>query len=91
MDLKSNADRIEHINNIEDYAESYIESFLNEFLYKTSKDLRTDIIGFGEKLIPKYLTLNEWQNVKWLSLYRDSFFDVDVDVMIESSSLSIKE
>lgn len=89
--LHSSYSKIEHLNIIEEYIESYIESNISEFLYKTSKYFKSDIVGFGEKLIPKYLTSEDWQDLKWSSLYKESFFNVNVDVSIKASSLFVRE
>lgn len=89
--LNSNYSKVEHLNTIEEYVESYLESNLSQFLYKTSKYFKADIVGFGQKIIPRYLTSSDWQNLKWTSLYKDSFFNVDVNVLVKSSSLFVRE
>lgn len=91
MNLNSDTSKVDHINTIEKYAESYIQSILSQFLYKTSKEFGADIVGFGKKVVPKYLKLSDWKSINWNSLYKNSFFNVDVDVLIQASSLSIKE
>lgn len=90
INLNSDYSKIDHLRTIEEYAESYIKSHINTFLYKTSKYFKSDIVGFGKEIIHNYLTTNDWKNVKWQSLYKNSFFDVDVDVTIKSGSLFVK-
>lgn len=85
LDLSSN----ENIDALEGYAVSYLEEKLLEYLYKTTKDLHSDIAGFGESLTSKYLTTEQWENVNWLDLYIDSTFDVEVTVDIKSSYILI--
>jgi len=90
INLNSDYSKIDHLRTIEEYAESYIKSHLTTFLYKTSKYFKADIIGFGKEIIHNYLTTGDWKNVKWQSLYKNSFFNVDVDVTIKSGSLFVK-
>ena len=90
VSLNSDYSKIEHLDTIEEYVESYINSNVSSFLYKTAKYFKADIVGFGRDLIPKYLTMDEWKKIKWSSLYKDSFFKVNVDVKIKSGSLFVK-
>ena len=75
---------------ISEYANSYIENHIFDFLYKTSTEYNSDIIGLGKYLLPNYLTLNDWYNVDWPSNYKNSFFDVSADVNIVASNLILK-
>lgn len=90
ISLNSDYSKIEHLNTIEDYVESYIKSNISTFLYKTAKYLKSDIIGFGQEIIHEYLTIDEWKKVKWTSLYKNSFFNIDVNVTIKSGSLFVR-
>ena len=86
----SNYSKLENLDIIQEYIESYIQANINSFLYKTSKELKSDIVGFGRKIIPKYKTIDDWKALQWATLYRDSFFNVTVDIKIKSGSLFIK-
>lgn len=77
-------DSIEDINLINTYAEEYLKLELNNYLYKTSKILNSDIDGFGKYALSKYLTIDEWTASNWLENYKYSFFDVNVDINIKS-------
>jgi len=90
INLNSDYSKIDHLSTIEEYVESYINSHISSFLYKTAKYFKSDIMGFGQEIIPNYLTLNDWKNIKWTSLYKNSFFKVDVNVTIKSGSLFVK-
>ena len=57
------------------------------YLYKTSKDLKSDIVGIGKKAVTNFLTLQEWNDYDWLSNYQNSFFDVDMKVHVKSGFL----
>lgn len=44
----------------------YFETHILEYLYKTSKSFKADIVGFGEYALPKYITWQEWLDSDWL-------------------------
>lgn len=66
---------------------SYLETVLTEYLYKTSKALNSDINGFGKIAIKNFLTLEQFYDYNWREKYKDSFFKVNIDSSIRSSSL----
>ncbi|MDR0979343.1 MAG: Ger(x)C family spore germination protein [Lachnospiraceae bacterium] len=67
-----------NIDLVESYVDAYMEQQISEYLYKTSKDFKSDIIGFGSKVVGNYLTTEDWVNSNWLDNYQNSFFDVTV-------------
>lgn len=44
----------------------YIEAKTLNYLYKTSKVFNADIVGFGEYMLPKYSTWQDWIDSDWL-------------------------
>ena len=44
----------------------YIETHTSSYLYKTAKSFRADIAAFGEYVLPKYATWQEWLDADWL-------------------------
>lgn len=78
------------INLIEDYASSYLEQSISEYLYKTSKEYKTDIANTGKYFLKNHLTWEDWEKSDWLSNYENAFFKVNVDTNIESSQLFTK-
>lgn len=75
---------------LEEYAESYLKEQINSYLYKVSKEYNADIDGFGKYAVSNFLTWDDWTNYNWLGNYRNSFFDVDVNVRIKSSYIILK-
>ncbi len=67
-------------------AEQYIKLQVTNFLYKTAKELNSDISGFGRYALSKYSTWKEWENSNWTDNYKNSFFNVNVNVSIISGS-----
>lgn len=90
--LASNSDYSvkENLDVISEYANSYIENHISNFLYKTSTEYNSDVVGFGKYLLPNYRTLNDWYNIDWPSNYKNSFFKVSADVNIVTSNLILK-
>lgn len=72
----------EDITLIETYANSYIKNKIESYLYKTSKEFKSDISFFGKSAIKNFLTWDKWEEYNWLDNYTNSFFKVDVNVEI---------
>ena len=86
LDLTNN----EVIKTLEEYASNYLEQNISEYLYKTSKEFKSDISNFGSIVLPRYSTWDEWIASDWLNNYQNAFFDVDVTVNIRSGYLFTK-
>ncbi len=76
-----------NLKSIGNYTNSYLESTISNYLYKTSKEFKSDIDSFGRYAIRKFLTEDDWNNYDWFNKYKDAFFNVTVDADIKSSHL----
>ncbi len=65
----------------------YLESVFSDYLYKTSKEFRSDINGFGKYALGNFFTSQDYDHYKWSDNYRNAFFQVDIDTSIKSSML----
>ena len=72
---------------IKNYASSYVKSNVENYLYKTSKEFKSDIAGFGKYMLPKYLTWQDWIDSDWSNNYENAFFDVSIETNIQSGYL----
>lgn len=72
---------------LEDYADSYFKVHINNYLYKTSKEFKSDICKFGKYAVSKFTTMDKWKSYDWENRYENSFFTVDVDTKVKSSYL----
>lgn len=79
----------ETIDIIEKYASQYIKSHITDYLYKTAKEFKSDIAGFGKYSVSKFVTWQDWENYNWLDNYQNSFFNANVDVNVKSRYLII--
>ncbi len=74
---------------IEKSAEAFLEEKLSNYLYKTSKELHSDIDQFGLYALKYFTTQDELKSYNWLHHYKDAFFDVDVNLNLRSSYLLV--
>lgn len=75
------------LNAVSNSCDSYLESMFLDYLYKTSKDFKSDINGFGIFAAKNFLTTNQYENYDWLESYKDAFFDVQVNTSVKSGML----
>lgn len=80
----------EALSLIQKYAEKYISNQISTYLYKTAKEYNSDICGFGKYVVTNYATLNEWYDSNWLEKYKNSFFNVNVNVIVKSGNTFTK-
>ena len=79
----------ENISAIEYTANSYLKANITDFLYKTSKDLKSDFIGFGRIAVKSFKTIDDWKKYDWLAKYENASFSVNVNTRLKSSYLII--
>jgi len=72
---------------VEDYANTYLQTNINSYLYKTSKEFKSDIAGFGKYAKKYYSTIEDWKKSDWLDNYQNTFFDVSVNTNVYGSYL----
>ena len=77
----------EVLDSISKSCDSYLESIFSNYLYKTSKYLKSDINGFGKYCLKNFLTTKQYENYNWCENYRNAFFDVEVNTSVKSSML----
>lgn len=65
----------------------YLESVFSDYLYKTSKEFKSDINGFGKYALGNFFTTQDYDNYKWCDNYQNAFFSVEIDTSIKSSML----
>ncbi len=70
--------------------EKYLKEQFNNYLNKISKEYNTDIDQFCAKAQSNFLTIPEWENFNWSEKFKNSEFDVNIDINIVSSPLVTK-
>jgi len=84
LDENTNYNSKDDIKILNTYAEEYLRLQLLDYCYKTAKEYNSDISGFGKYVLSDYLTWEDWLNSNWLENYKNSFFDIKVNVDINS-------
>lgn len=77
----------ELLKNISETCNKYLESVFSDYLYKTSKEFKSDINGFGKYALGNFFTTEEYDNYNWCNNYQNAFFEVEIDTSIKSSML----
>ena len=75
------------LENISEKAQLFLKEQIESYLNKTSKELKSDIAGFGNRAKINFLTIPDWNNYNWVSKYAYTNFSVNVDVNVTSSLL----
>jgi spore germination protein KC len=84
-----NLESAENLPYLESMVQDYIKSNMMDFLEKT-KEMNSDICGFGRALKMKYVLWDDWTKVHWLSRYKDAVFEIDVELKIRRPGLMIR-
>lgn len=87
MNKNLDYDNIYQLDTIQSAATLYITEQIKSYLEKTSKELESDICGFGICALKNYLTIQEWYASNWLDNYRNATFDVNVHLNVKSGNL----
>ena len=72
---------------LEDAMNRYMKEKMTEYLYKTSKEYKADIDGFGKFAVSQFLYSKDWKDYDWTNNYVNSFFDVQFDTTLRSGYL----
>lgn len=89
MNSHIDLDEPEIISQIQIYAERYIINHIYDYLYKTSKELNSDIDNFGLYSLKYFTNISDLNEYNWNHHYKDAFFDVNVNVDLRSSYLLV--
>ena len=89
LSVNNNTDYFEdnNLELIESYANSYVKNLVDKYLYKTSKEFKSDIASFGKYAVIHFATWDKWIEYNWLNNYSNAFFNTNVDVDISSGYL----
>lgn len=87
--MSSNAKYLEPdtLNNISESCNKYLESVFTDYLYKTSKEFKSDINGMGKYALKNFFTTQDFNNYNWSNNYQNAFFEVEVDTSVKSGML----
>lgn len=75
------------LDDLSETCNKYLESVFSDYLYKTSKDFKSDINGFGKYALSNFFTTQDFNDYNWLNNYQNAFFEVQIDTSVKSSML----
>ena len=76
-----------NIGEFENQASEQIKNAALDFLYKTSRDYKSDIVGFGRYVKRNFKSFDEFEEYDWSKRYEDAEFYIDVDFKLRRSGL----
>lgn len=89
MSMEKNANYLDSkaLTDVSDACDKYLEYIFSEYLYKTSKDFKSDISGIGKYAKKLFATSDSFEAFDWRDSFSDCFFDVSVKSNVKSASL----
>lgn len=77
----------EQLSAVSTSSNEYLKNIIYNYLYRTTLELGSDIDGFGRYALALFNTTQEFKDYNWLDNYCNSFFDVNVDIDVQSALL----
>ncbi len=74
----------DNVKLIEETCSKYLEENILNYLYKTSKEYKSDIDGFGKYAVKYFTTIQDWEQYNWLDNFESSTFSVEVSSSLKS-------
>ena len=72
------------IHQMENTTNEYLTNQVYEYLYKTTKDFKSDISGIGTNATINFSTYQDLEKYNWLKNYENCIFDINVHTSIKS-------
>lgn len=90
LDKDVNYETNEVLTKISDSTKEYLKTQFDNYLNKVSKEYEVDIDDFCSKAPAHFATIPEWENFDWNEKFKNTEFDVDIDINVLSSILVTK-
>lgn len=87
MDTGTDTLNEERVKKVEEYTNKYLKEHILSYLYRVSKDFKTDINGFGRFACKNFLVWDDWLDYNWLHKFESATFNVNVNSNFKSSYL----
>ena len=79
------------IDDFEQQVSAQIKDAAEQFLYKTAREYRSDIVGFGSHIKRHFKTFDEFEAYGWENIYPDAEFEAEVEFRVRRSGLINKK
>lgn len=90
LDKDVNYEKEEVLSKISDATKNYLEDEFNNYLTKVTKEYDVDIDQFSIKAPAHFSTISEWENFNWDEKFKNTEFDVNIDLNLFSTMLVTK-
>lgn len=77
----------EQKKDLQNKLEKEFKNIITTYLEKTSKEFKSDIVGFGKILKGNYLTIEELEKIDWLNIYENSIFNLKVKFNVDTAQI----
>lgn len=90
LDKDVNYETEEVLSKISETTKNYLTTQFNDYLNKVTKEYDVDIDQFSLKAPAHFLTISEWGNYNWDKNFKNTDFDVNIDINALSTMLITK-
>ena len=77
----------EVLSKISGTAQEYLTKQFEKYFKKISVEYETDIDNFCTKATSNFLTISDWKNFNWNEKFKNSKFDININLNVLSSML----
>ncbi len=81
----------EKIKEVENTSNKYLEKIFKKYVYTITKEYNSDIVGFKGICQSNYLTKEEFEKIHWDEIFKDSYYDININTRVNSSNLFNKQ
>ena len=81
----------EKIKEVENASNKYLEKIFKKYVYTITKEYNSDIVGFKGICQSNYLTKEEFEKIHWDEIFKDSYYDININTRVNSSNLFNKQ
>lgn len=84
-----NYESLKLVEKLNSQLEEEIKKGAEKTIRKAQKEYKTDVFGFGKKFAGYFPTIEDWEKYNWLSHYPDAEVNVNVEVNVRRTGLTI--
>jgi spore germination protein KC len=90
-DYNFDGESLEDLEVLKNSINDYIEELLLNFLYEISHEYNVDICDFQNSVSSNYLTYEDFENIHWNEIYKNSYFEIEIQSAIYNGGLFSEE
>lgn len=90
LDTDVNYETNNVLSKISEATEQYLKTQFNDYLNKITKQYNVDIDDFCLRGPAHFSTISEWENFNWDEKFKNTEFDIDIDINVLSTILITK-